>query len=129
MKKALLALAVSSMFTFASADEKTINATMSLMTQGMNQIQTGFLYSNKEDVKNGIEVLENANAIFSKVDVTTFIKHNNKVQVTKNINNNLADNLAAFKKAIKAENYTEATTYYGKVTSNCIACHTIIRGW
>lgn len=129
MKKALLALAVSSMFTFASADEKTINATMSLMTQGMNQIQTGFLYSNKGDVKNGIEVLENANAIFSKVDVTTFIKHNNKVQVTKNINKNLADNLALFKKAIKAENYTEATKYYGKVTSNCIACHTIIRGW
>lgn len=129
MKKVLLALAVSSMFTFASADEKTINATMSLMTQGMNQIQTGFLYSNKKAVNNGIEILENANAIFSKVDVTTFIKHNNKVQVTKNINANLAENLAAFSKAIKAEDYTEATKYYGKVTSNCIACHRTVRGW
>jgi diketogulonate reductase-like aldo/keto reductase len=129
MKKVLLALAVSSMVTFASASEATINATMSLMTQGMNQIQTGFLYSNREDVKKGISVLENANAIFSKVDVSTFIKHNNKVQVTKNINENLAENLDAFKKAVEKEDYTEATKYYGKVTSNCIACHRIIRGW
>lgn len=129
MKKVLLALAASSIVTFASASEATIKATMSLMTQGMNQIQTGFLYSNKDAVNNGIEILENANAIFSKVDVTTFIKHNNKVQVTKNINENLAENLAGFSKAIKAKDYTEATKYYGKVTSNCIACHTTIRGW
>ena len=129
MKKALLALAVSSIVTFASASENTINATMSLMTQGMNQVQTGFLYSNKDAVNNGIEILENANAIFSKVDVTTFIKHNNKVQVTKNINDNLSKNLAAFKKAVKAKDYTEATKYYGKVTSNCIACHRTVRGW
>lgn len=129
MKKVLLALAVSSMVTFASASEATIKATMSLMTQGMSQIQTGFLYSNKDAVNNGIEVLENANAIFSKVDVTTFIKHNNKVQVTKNINKNLSENLEAFSKAIKKKDYTEATKYYGKVTSNCIACHRTIRGW
>jgi len=129
MKKVLLALAVSSIVTFASASEATIKATMSLMTQGMNQIQTGFLYSNKDAVNNGIEVLENANAIFSKVDVTTFIKHNNKVQVTKNINENLSENLAAFSKAVKEKDYTEATKYYGKVTSNCIACHRTVRGW
>lgn len=129
MKKVLLALAVSSIVTFASASEKTINATMSLMTQGMNQIQTGFLYSNREDVTAGIEILENANAIFSKVDVSTFISHNNKVQVTKNINENLAENLASFKKAVEKKDYTEATKYYGQVTSNCIACHRIIRGW
>jgi len=131
MKKALLTLAASSILTFASATENgnTINATMSLMTQGMNQVQTGFLYSNRDAVKNGIEILENANAIFKKVDVTTFIKHNNKVQVTKNINKNLANNLEAFSKAVKAEDYTEATKYYGKVTSNCIACHRTVRGW
>jgi hypothetical protein len=129
MKKVLLVLAASSILTLASASEATIKATMSLMTQGMNQIQTGFLYSNRDAVNNGIEVLENANEIFSKVDVTTFIKHNNKVQVTKNINENLAKNLEAFSKAVKAENYTEATKYYGKVTSNCIACHRAVRGW
>jgi len=129
MKKVLLALAVSSIVTFASASEKTINATMSLMAQGMNQVQTGFLYSNREDVTSGIEILENANAIFNKVDVTTFIKHNNKVQVTKNINENLAENLEEFKKAVEKKDYTEATKYYGKVTSNCIACHRIVRGW
>jgi len=129
MRKILLALAASSIVTFASASETTINATMSLMTQGMNQIQAGFLYSSKDDINSGIEVLENANAIFSKVDVSTFIKNNNKVQVTKNINKNLSKDLANLKKAIQSKNYTDATKYYGKVTSNCIACHTTIRGW
>ena len=47
MKKTILALVASSVLALAS--ETTINATMSLMTQGMNQIQAGFLYSNKKD--------------------------------------------------------------------------------
>ena len=129
MKKILLILAVSSIVTFASADEKTIKETMRLMTEGMAQIQHGFAYSNRMDVEKGIKILEDANAIFSKVDVSTFTEHNNKIQVTKNINENLAENLDAFKKAVKAQNYTESTKYYGKVTSNCIACHRTIRGW
>ena len=75
MKKMILALVATSVL--ALANETTVNATMSLMTQGMNQIQAGFLYSNKEDIKSGIAVVENANAIFKNVDVSTFIKHNN----------------------------------------------------
>lgn len=126
MKKMILALVASSVL--ALANDTTVNATMSLMTQGMNQIQAGFLYSNKEDIKAGIKVIENANAIFSKVDVSNFIK-NNKVQVTHNINKNLDKNIKAMKKAIAAENYTDATREYGELTANCIACHKIVRGW
>jgi len=127
MKKMILALAASSVL--ALANDTTVNATMSLMTQGMNQVQAGFLYSNKEDIAGGIAVLENANAIFASVDVSTFIKHNNKVQVTHNINKNLAKNIKALKKAVAAENYTDATREYGEITANCIACHVIVRGW
>ncbi|WP_373035878.1 cytochrome C [Sulfurimonas sp.] len=127
MKKMILALVASSVL--ALANETTINATMSLMTQGMNQIQAGFLYSNKEDIKGGLTVLENANAIFSKVDVSTFIAHNNKIQVTHNINKNLDKNIKGLKKAIAAENYSDATREYGELTANCIACHKIVRGW
>lgn len=127
MKKIILALAVSSVFAFAS--ETTVNATMSLMTQGMNQVQNGFLYSDKKAIAEGIKTIESANSIFTKVDVSTFIKNNSKIQVTKNINKHLTVDLKAFKKAVKSENYTDATKQYGKVLANCIACHKIVRGW
>ncbi|EDZ61331.1 putative periplasmic cytochrome c [Sulfurimonas gotlandica GD1] len=127
MKKMILALAATSVL--ALANDTTVSATMSLMTQGMNQIQAGFLYSNKEDIAAGITVLENANAIFANVDVSHFIKNNNKVQVTHNINKNVDKNIKALKKAVVADNYTDATREYGELTANCIACHKIVRGW
>jgi len=95
----------------------------------MNQIQNGFLYSKKTDVKAGITVLENANAIFSEVDVSVFIKHNNKVQVTKNISSNLSEHLKSLKVAIEKESYTDATKAYGEIIADCISCHRIVRGW
>jgi hypothetical protein len=127
MRKMIFALAATSVIALAT--ETTVNATMSLMTQGMNQIQAGFLYSNKKDVKDGIVVLENANAIFSKVDVSAFIKNNNKIQVTHNINENLDKNIKGLKKAVAAENFSDATKEYGELIANCIACHKIVRGW
>lgn len=127
MKKMILALAATSVL--ALANDTTVSATMSLMTQGMNQVQAGFLYSNKEDIAAGITVLENANAIFANVDVSHFIKNNNKTQVTHNINKNVDKNIKALKKAVAADNYTDATREYGELTANCIACHKIVRGW
>ena len=127
MKKVILALVASSVLALAS--ESTVNATMSLMTQGLNQIQNGFIYSNEKDVTQGIEILENANAIFHQVDVATFIPQSNKIQVTKNINKNLTADLKALKKAVAAKNYTDSTKEYGKVIANCVACHRIVRGW
>ena len=127
MKKVILALALTSAATFAS--DTTIDATMQLMKQGMEQVQKGFMYNSKEDIKKGIETLENSNAIFKNVDVSKFIAHNNKVQATKNINKNLAVDLKAFKDAVVAGKYSDATNFYGKVVNDCVSCHTIIRGW
>ena len=127
MKKTLLALLATSVL--ALADNTTIGATMKLMEQGMEEVHKGFMYNDKDSLIKGISTIENSNAIFANVDVTTFIPHNNKIQVTKNINKNLADSLKKFKKAVVNKEYTEATKLYANVVNNCIACHTIIRGW
>ncbi len=127
MKKVILTLVMTSVI--ALADTTTVIATMKLMNQGMDDIQSGFLYNNKETLSKGISTLENANAIFGTVDVSSFIPHNNKVQVTKNINKNLAEDLTAFKKSVEAKNFSDATANYGKVMNDCISCHIIIRGW
>ncbi|MBN2815395.1 MAG: cytochrome C [Campylobacterales bacterium] len=126
MKKTLVALLACSALSLAN--ETTINATMQLMHQGMNQINTGFMLNSKEDIKQGLSTVENANEIFTHVDVAAFIK-SNKVTVAKNINENLTAELKSFRKAVDASQYTEATNEYAKVLNQCVACHTIIRGW
>ena len=126
MKKVILALVTCSVLSIAS--ETTIDATMKLMQQGMNQIHTGFLLNSKEDIKQGIATVENSNAIFTHVNVADFIK-SNKITVAKNINKNLAKDLKALKKAVNNSKYSEATKQYAKVLNECVACHTIIRGW
>lgn len=127
MKKLMLALALTSVATFAA--DTTITATMQLMEQGMEQVQKGFMYNSKSDILQGIKTLENSDAIFEKVDVTTFIPNNKKVRVTQNITNNLGEDLTKLRKAIENDEFTTATEKYGKVLNDCVACHTVIRGW
>lgn len=127
MKKTLLALLATSVL--ALADTTTIGATMQLMEKGMEDIHKGFMYNDRDRLLKGINTVESSNEIFTKVDVAAFIPHNNKIQVTKNINKNLSDNLSKLKKAIENKKYSEATKVYGTVINNCISCHTIIRGW
>lgn len=126
MKKVILALVTCSALSMAS--EATIDATMKLMQQGMNQINTGFMLNSKADIQEGLLTLENSNAIFTRVDVAKFIK-SNKVTVAKNINENLSTHLVSLKKAIDNSQYSEATTQYAKVLNQCVACHSTIRGW
>ncbi len=127
MKKIILALALTSVATFAN--ETTIDATMKLMDQGLNQVQRGFIYNSKSDIIRGVETIESANSIFTHVDVSTFIKNNSKIQVTKNINENLTEHLEALKKDVAADKYSDAGAKYAKVLNDCVSCHTIIRGW
>jgi len=127
MKKIILTLVFSAACTFAN--DTTIDATMQLMNKGMQQIQKGFLYNSKSDIVQGIETIENSNSIFKHVDVSTFIPKNKKITVTKNITTNLEKHLKLFKKAVKEQKFADATALYGKVTNDCLSCHSIIRGW
>ena len=126
MKKVILALVATA--SLSMANDTTIDATMSLMKQGMNKINTGFMYNSKEDVKAGLSIVESANSIFKTVDVKAFTK-SDKIQVARNINKNMAKHIKELRKAVDAGKSSEATTKYAKVMSDCISCHTSIRGW
>ncbi len=129
MKKILITLATSAVFALASNNTTTVSATMSLMNQGMEKIHQGFMLNQKQLILDGINMTQSANAIFKTVDVKTFIPNNNKVQVTKNINTNVTNDLTQLKKDVQGGHYSDATKTYGKVLNDCMSCHTIIRGW
>lgn len=126
MKKIILALVTCSVLSMAN--NTTVDATMKLMQQGMTQIQNGFVFNSKQDIEQGILTVENSNAIFAHVNVADFVK-TNKIAVTQNINKNMTRDLAALKKAVSEAKYSEATKQYAKVLHECVACHTLIRGW
>jgi hypothetical protein len=127
MKKSIIAVVLSG--TMLLAGDTTITATMNLMNKGLNQVQAGFVNNNRKDILNGIDIIENANSIFTQVDVTKFIPNNRKTQVTKNIYKNLAQSLKVLKDNVENKRYSAATESYGKVLNTCLSCHTIIRGW
>ena len=127
MRKLLLTLIAGA--TIASASSITINATMDLMEKGMQTIQKGFFYNQKAMILEGIDIVEGANKIFNTVDTKEFTKGNRAQQVISNIHSNLAANLKAFKSSVKANQFANASIQYGKVVNDCVACHTIIRGW
>lgn len=126
MKKVIVALATAA--TLSMAADTTVDATMNLMKEGMTKINQGFMYNSKADVKAGLSIVESANSIFATVDVKEFM-HSSKEQVTRNINQNMSKHIAALRKAVDADKYAEATKQYSNVMSDCISCHTIIRGW
>ena len=126
MKKIILTLTASAIMAFAG--DTTVTATMSLMEKGMNEIQKGFLYNDKTLIKEGIEIVRDANSIFSKVDVRSFL-NNDKTQVVANITDDLKGNLKKLSSLIGTKKYSDASRLYGKVVNDCVACHTIIRRW
>ena len=114
---------------FVAASNTTIDATMSLMEKGMNTIQKGFFYNSKELVLEGIEVVDSANKIFETVDTKDFTKGNRADQVISNIHGNLAKDLKALRKSTESNKFGSAAEKYGKVVNDCIACHSVVRGW
>ena len=112
-----------------NAADTTVTATMGLMSNGLNQIQTGFMYNKMDQIKKGLSILENANTIFSQVDVKTFIPKNHKIGATKNIMNNFNNDLKVFKGYIDKKDTYGAAKAYGNILTDCISCHKIVRGW
>ncbi|MCK5293294.1 MAG: cytochrome C [Arcobacteraceae bacterium] len=127
MKRLILTLAACA--TIASANDTTINATMDLMEKGMNDIQKGFFYNQKSTILDGTNIVINANKIFDTVDIKSFTYGNRATQAISNIHGNLDKDLKNLKISIKNNNYAEAAVQYGKVLNDCVACHTVIRGW
>jgi ABC-type transport system substrate-binding protein len=127
MKKIILSILTGAIIASANSDT-TVDATMSLMKQGMNKINNGFMYNSKEDLLTGLSIIEGANSIFKTVDVKKFM-HSDKERVTRNINKNLDKHIKELRKVVDSGEYSNATTQYSKVINDCISCHITIRGW
>jgi len=127
MKKIILSILTGAIIVSANSDT-TVDATMSLMEKGKNDIQKGFLYNDKALIKEGISIVKDANNIFGTVDVKSFL-NNDKTQVVSNIHKNISKSLKSLEKSINNKEYAKASNQFGKVLNDCVSCHTVIRRW
>lgn len=129
MKKIVMSLSAFFVLGLYATD---INTNMQTMKEGLNSIQDGFLYNNKEAVVSGIETIKEANKIFhSKESVEKYLPKEKKkmVGVTLMSAKRLNADLDAMSEYLSQNNMLEAAVLHSDVIKDCTRCHAIVRGW
>jgi hypothetical protein len=131
MKLIKLALIASLSFGIANA-ENVMQKSMSLMDQGMTQIQKGFINSNIELIKDGAKLVEEGNALFSDVKVIKeFLPKDKKhmINVAENASKRITLDLNVLELNIDDKAYVNAANAYSDMLNACSRCHSIVREW
>jgi hypothetical protein len=113
------------------ANEALQNA-MSGMENGLSNIQKGFLYNQKALIKNGVDQIKEANAIFkNKEDVAKYLPKakahfDSHALDAANQMNNASDQMLKY---LKDNEMAAAQLSYTKIINACGTCHALVRGW
>ncbi len=105
---------------------------MSMMDQGMSQIQKGFINSNINLIKDGAKLVEEGNALFSNTDVIKeYLPKDKKhmINVAENASKSITLDLNVLELNLDDKAYVNAANAYSDMLNACSRCHSIIREW
>lgn len=130
MKKILFGLAVLSALGLHASDD--IKTNMTEMRNGLQSIQDGFSYNNKEDILKGIAQIKKANTMFNdRESAGKFLPEGKKRLAnvsflsTKTLNRSLTE----MQEYVEAGSIIDASNSMAGVVHSCTRCHAIVRGW
>lgn len=129
MKKILIGLSI---FTALSLQAADMNTNMKDMRDGLQEIQDGFLYNNKDGVLAGIDKVQKANKMYdSKKSVEAFLPKGKErmASVALLSAKNMDVDLEEMKLYVEAGQMLEASSVTADVIRSCTRCHAIVRGW
>ncbi|MDP3119783.1 MAG: hypothetical protein Q8N01_05165 [Sulfuricurvum sp.] len=116
----------------AMANTTTLLETMRDMENGLSNVQKGFLYNNPVLIKEGVDAIHAANALFNNMDETKRFLPREKqhlsnvaLNASKRINT-ASTNLL---KAVEKKQFSKASQSYSELVNACTACHGVVRGW
>jgi len=117
--------------TIASANE-TLNNSMNIMQQGIEEVQFGFINHNEEIIRKGIEAIKKGNTMFSdealiKQSLPSDKKH--MVNVASNAAKRITEDAKNMEAYLNAKAYVKATEVYSDMLNACSTCHSIVRSW
>jgi hypothetical protein len=129
MKKILITL--TALVSFVFANDATLRS-MHIMESGLNDIQRGFLYNQKDLITDGAKRIKNADKIFSNPALTQKYLPSHKkhmIGVTMNQARRITAATTDLIAYIKSGEMGKASHAYSDVIDACSACHSIVRGW
>lgn len=117
--------------TVANADD-VMRKSMSLMAQGMNDIQSGFMNNNVNLIRSGSKLVEDGNKLFSTQDVIKQYLPENKKHMTntaKKHSDTIRQQLTVMSLKLDEKAYLKAGQAFGDMLNACSSCHAIVRNW
>jgi hypothetical protein len=117
--------------TIANANE-TLSNSMSIMQQGMEQVQFGFINNNEQMVREGVKAIKKGNAMFSDealIKPTLPADKKHMVNVASNASKRITEDAVTIEAHLNNKAYTKAAEAYSDMLNACSRCHSIIRSW
>ena len=135
MKKAFIALTISSSIMMASYTQEDRIKDMQIMAEAMQDIQNGFFYNNFDMIKAGGVILSDTIMRIEppleekeEKDVMTRFM-NNKVKMTNTTKKKIKKKTHKMIERFRDGDYTQALQNFTKITKECMKCHTQLRKW
>jgi len=135
MKKAFIALTLTTSIVMASYTQEDRIKDMQIMAGAMQDIQNGFFYNNFDMIKAGGIILADT---IMKVEppleekeekdvMTRFL--NNKVKMTNTTKKKIKKKTQKMIERFRDGDATQALQNFTKITKECMKCHTQLRKW
>jgi len=132
MKKILFGLAVLAALGLQATASDKIKTNMDSMRNGLQSIQDGFSYNNKDQILGGIATIRKANEMFHDTKSAAKYLPNDKQKFAKVSflsSYSLKTNLDQMEEYVKINKIVDASDSIAGVVHSCTRCHAIVRGW
>jgi len=132
MKKIIIGLSMLLALGFQAMANDELSKSMRDMRNGLQLIQDGFSYNNKEGILAGIQKIQDANKIFHDEKSSALYLPKNKQRFAKvsflsAYNMNLT--LEQMKEYVELGEIVEASDSMSGIIHSCTRCHAIVRRW
>lgn len=135
MKKAFIALTISSTILMASYTQEDRITDMQIMAGAMQDIQNGFFYNNFDMIKAGgilltdtiVKIEPPLEEIEERDVMTRFL--NNKVKMSNTTKKKIKNKTQTMIERFRDGDPTQALQNFTKITKECMKCHTQLRKW
>ena len=130
MKKILLGLSV--LVTLNLHADYAMATNMKEMRDGLQSIQDGFSYNNKEGILEGIAKIKKANEAFDNQEKAAGFLPKNKKHLAKLSflsAKTLNIGLEEMQTYVEADKIIDASNSMSRVVHSCTRCHALVRGW
>ncbi|MCH5313759.1 MAG: hypothetical protein J1E28_05155 [Helicobacter sp.] len=97
------------------------------MEYAMEQMERGFLYTNKVWIEDGLREFKELNKQLRRIDSNVYLKQKRDMNVANRIVNRNEENIEVLEKFLKQGDILKSVEVYGRIIAGCVSCHIVSR--